>query len=456
MTRQDWGLVGLNLWLLGAGGAVLYGLGLVRSWRAALRFLGLAYMTGWALVGVGATLLLVAGLALTEAQVLVLLAAIAAGGALLRLRVPAATVRAAEWPRLHALGLLVAPVLVAYLALMLREARVAVVSAWDAWAFWLPKAQSLVYFDGLDTRVGGFTSFPHPHYPPLAPAQEAIAFRFMHAVDPLALPLQHWIVACAFFAALAGLLATRVSPLVLWPSLTMIALVPALPGLVGSSLADEPLALLFALAGVSAALWLLEDERRFAVVAAIFVAAAALTKNEGVLLGLVLAAALAAASIGRIRKRRRVLAALAAAPIAAVLPWKLWLELNDVSVTPPYSLLDLARPWYLVDRLDRLRVALSELPGYVFSTDEWLYVVPLALLAAAAAARSAPRLGGLAVGTAAMLFFALVAVYWIGRPDVHWYIDTSAGRAVAPIVLFLGALFPLLVAEAAREPRRAT
>lgn len=452
MSRQDWGLAGLNLWLLVAGGGVLYGLGLVRSAGAAFRLAGVAYVTGWALVGIGATVLLVLGFALTEGQVLALALALAGGGALLRLRVPAATEPRPSWSRAQRLGVLAAAPLVAYLALMVRDARVAVISAWDAWAFWLPKAQSLVYFDGLDTRAGGFTSFEHPHYPPLAPAQEAIAFRFMDAVDPLALPLQHWIVACAFFAALAGLLAGRVPPIVLWPSLTMLAFAPALTGLVGSSLADEPLALLFALAGVTGALWLLDGDARLAALTAIFLAAAALTKNEGVLLALVLVAALAAASYGRLRERARVLAGLAAAPVAAVVPWKLWLELHDVRVSPPYSLGDLARPGYLVERLDRLRVVLEELPGYVFSSDQWLYVVPLALVAAALAARGVPRLTALTVATAGAIFVALVAVYWIGTPDVHWYIDTSAARAVAPGVLFLGALFPLLVAEAAREP----
>ena len=44
---------------------------------------------------------------------------------------------------------------------------------WDAWAFWLPKAKSLLDFGGLDTAVGGFTSFANPGYPPLVPALEA-------------------------------------------------------------------------------------------------------------------------------------------------------------------------------------------------------------------------------------------------------------------------------------------
>ena len=39
------------------------------------------------------------------------------------------------------------------------RARFAEPSDWDAWSFWLPKAKSIVYFGGLDTSTGGFTSF---------------------------------------------------------------------------------------------------------------------------------------------------------------------------------------------------------------------------------------------------------------------------------------------------------
>jgi len=132
----------------------------------------------------------------------------------------------------------------------------------DVWGFWLPRAKTIFETGELDTGLGGYTSFTHSEYPPLAPASDAVAFRFMGRDDVLLLPVQHWVLVLAFGAALAGLLAGRVRPAILWPSLASISLLPALERLVGSSLADESLAELFALAGVCAALWLLEGDWR--------------------------------------------------------------------------------------------------------------------------------------------------------------------------------------------------
>ena len=92
----------------------------------------------------------------------------------------------------------------------------------DTWGFWLPRAKSLVLFDGLDTGLAGFTSFAHPEYPPLVPAMDAVAFRFMDVLDPTLLPFQEWVLAIAFIGALAGLLAGVVRGWILWPCLAFL------------------------------------------------------------------------------------------------------------------------------------------------------------------------------------------------------------------------------------------
>jgi hypothetical protein len=252
-------------------------------------------------------------------------------------------------------------VLAGYLEVLFLRARLAEPSRWDAWAFWMPKAMSIVHFDGLDTRAGGFTSFANPDYPPLKPAIDAAAFRFLGDVDPGAVAVQNWIVAAAFFGAVAALLAPRVRPAILWPSLALLALLPDFGLLVASLLADESLALLFALAGVCGALWLVEKEVRFAALAAFFLATAALVKNEGLMLALVLFVLLAAVTRGR---PWRQLLALAALPIIAVVPWRLWMNANGVRETSAFRLEDLGRPQYLLDRTDRLGTALHELPRF--------------------------------------------------------------------------------------------
>jgi hypothetical protein len=457
MTREVLGLVALNALFLGTGIALLAGLGLVRAPAEALRFAGLALVAGWAAVGIAASFALLTGAALSVLQAVLLAVLVALAGGLTASRVPgraAAGARPSTRGAANALAVAGAAVLLVYLEALFRRARVAEPSAWDTWAFWLPKAKSIVYFDGLDTEVGGFTSFANPDYPPLKPAADAIALRFVGDVDAGALVVQHWVLTAAFFAALAALLAPRVRPAILWPSLAVLAVLPNFGALVGSLLADEPLAQLLALAGVCGGLWLLDRDARLVALAALFIAAAALVKNEGLMLALLLAVLLAA--VTRFRPWRE-LAALAAAPVAAVIPWRLWMDANGVPESPALRLGDLLDPGYLARRGDRLGTALQELPPFLLSFDRWLLTVPLALALALVLVRRRPELSAYAIGTVVLGFLGFATVYWASSYPLDWYIDTSAERVVSSLAVFAAALVPLLVAEAFEQGRdRAT
>jgi hypothetical protein len=319
---------------------------------------------------------------------------------------------------------------------------------WDAWAFWLPKARSLVEFGGLDTAVGGFTSFAHPSYPPLATALEASAFAFMGDTDSSPLALQHWALAAAFIGALASLLAVRVRPAILWPSLALLVVLPTFAILIGSSLGDEPLMLLLGLGGACAALWLLESDARHAVLAGIFLAAAALTKDEGLPIALVLAGTTLVAAVARTPRRPLAPSLVLLAPLAALAPWKIWLRLNDVPTAGDYRLSDLLDPALLADRLDRLSYAAAKLPPYMFEPGRWLLAVPLMLVAAVLAAPRRPALSALALASVLAVPAGLLIVYWIGSPPVDWYVTTSAARGVASAVVLAAVWLPLLLTEA--------
>jgi hypothetical protein len=453
--RELLGLAALDGVLLATGLAILYCFGLVRSRGSALRLAGLAFVAGWAAVGVGVSLALVAGLALTVWQVLLVAGALTATSLAVGLRVRAAAVERPVASRPGPLALVAAGVLALYGAALLARAWLGGAStAWDAWAVWLPKAKSIVLFDGIDLGVGGFASFAHPYYPPLVPGMDAVAFRFMGSLDPTRLPLQGWLLFAAFVGALAGLLAGRVRPAILWPSLLALALMPSFDGLVGSSLADFPLALLFGLAGVCAALWLLEGAGAYLAVAGVLVAGVVLTKNEGLPLGLLLAAMLVVAALLARRRWPLLPAALAAVAVAAVLPWKLWLSAHELPQTTEFYYRDLLDLDYLGDRLDRLSTALAEEPGYLFSPDRWLLAVPLALAAALLLAPRRASLAVLTVGVVVAGFLGQAAVWWIGRPPIDWFIETSAGRTLASLAVFSAAMLPLLLSEAFREPSR--
>jgi hypothetical protein len=442
------GLAVLDALLLAAGLGLLYGLGLVRSSRDALRHAGVALFTGWAAVGTAITGALVAGAPLHRWLVASLALALAGGGLALGRRVPAVRLPvlgergSAVWAAVAG-----SAVVAIQLAALLRRALTpSAPLEWDAWDFWLPKAKALVEFGGLDTGAGGFTSFAHATYPPLVPALEGSAFSFMGTTDASPLALQHWLVAVAFVAGLASLLAARVRPAILWPSLALLASLPTFGVLVGSSLGDEPLMLLLGASAACAALWLIEPRAPLAALAGIFLAAAALAKQEGLPLALVLAGTLLLVSW----RRPLAPALLLLAPIAAVLPWKLWVRLNDVPASPDYRLTDLLDTSLLADRLDRLSYAADKLPGYVFEPGRWLIAVPLMLAAAVLAAPRRPSLSVLALVPVVAVPLGLLVAYWIGYPPVDWYVATSAARGVASGVVVAAVFLPVLLAEASR------
>jgi hypothetical protein len=153
------------------------------------------------------------------------------------------------------------------------------------------------------------------------------------------------------------------------------------------------------------------------------------------------------AGLGALRRRWPGLVALLAAPVLAAIPWRAWLAVHDVPLTPDYRLADALDAGRLVDRADRLDVAIRQLPAYLGGGDDWLFVLPVALVAAALIARRAPALAVLLAGTPLVALAGLVLVYWIGFLPVHQYVATSAERVVLSPILFACALLPLALAQ---------
>ncbi len=453
MTASYVWLAVLDALLLVAGLAVLGGLGLVRSGRDALRHAGLALVVGWAAVGIVESTALVLGAPLNRWDITLTCIAIAGAGVLLGRRVAPYPMRVvgeagpAAWVAVAGAGV----VFVELAALFRRSVSEGAPLQWDAWAFWLPKAKSIVDFGGLDTGVGGFTSFANPGYPPLVPALHASVFAFMGNTQASPLAVQEWVIAVAFFAALASLLAVRVRPAILWPCLALLAVLPTFTALIGSSLGDEPLMLLLGLGACCAALWLLELDARFAALAGLFLAAAALAKNEGLPIALVVAGTTLVAAVARRPRRPLAPALVLLAPVVALAPWRLWIRHHGLRTSPDYRFSDLLHPAVLGDRIDRLSYAASHMPAHVFDPDRWLLAVPLMLAAALLAAPRRPALSLLALASCSAVVAALLVVYWIGYPPVDWYIATSADRVIASAVVMAVVFLPLLLAEASRR-----
>jgi hypothetical protein len=457
---EDLRLAALDVGLLVVGGAMLAGLGFVRGVGAAVRYAGLALMVGWAATGVVVSVAVEAGLDLTVPTVLVLWALLLSVSFVVGLRVsgrPSRRIGELTWTG-RAVALAGGGLLVAVLVALFRRVDASGPLHPDVWNFWLPRAKVLFETGRFDTGIGGYTSFAHPEYPPLVPASEAVAFRFMGQADVLLLPVQHWVLFVGFLAAAAGLLAGRVRPAVLAPSLAAVAMLPTLDKLVGSSLGDEPLAELFALAGIAAALWLIEGDWRLVALCGIFLAALPMAKNEGLLLGVALVIALAAATK---LKAWRTVGTLAAVTLVSAVPWRVWHSVNDVRDESDYHFTDVVHVGRLADHIDRLGIALRILPGYVVDPGRWLLAVPLLLTLAVVLFRRRFGLAVLSAGTVLIAFAGYLAIYWIGLPEIRFYLDTSGERVSASLALFSAVLFPLLATEAwavieAREPAPAT
>ena len=445
------GLLVVDGLALGVGLSLLGALGLPRA-RNVLD-LALAFVAGWAELGVAWTLLAIVGAAMTAWEaVAVAVVLIVAQGLAARRRIADAAPQAADGPDRRARVVAIAGAAGVSLVLACGLVVASTSSAdteWDVWAFWLPKAKSIYYFDGLQDGRDGITTFASAEYPPLAAVVDAVTFRFA-GVHPADLLLQRWLLLAGFFLALAGLLLRRARPALVWPPLAMLAAAPATVRYADSLLADPLVAVTVALAAVCGVLWLLDPSRAFALLTALFLAAAALVKTEGFLLGMLLAVLLLA--FGLSTRRYGDLVAIVLAPVAALLPWKLWLATHDAPLwSDLYDFGDLFRPGYLLDRLDRLGYALEHMTRSVLSPDLWLLSIPVVAVAVALAAPRNPRLAGLAASWIVVAFAGLASVYWISPLPVEFYVDTSAQRVLISIVVVSVAMTPLLLA-AALEP----
>jgi len=432
-VRALLGLAALNALLLGVGLAVLAALRGFASFRDALRLSGLAYVLGVALVGIALTLELVVGIPFSLAGVVLTCAALVAAGVILRN--PLAGWRPQLQPErpggLTLVGAAFGVLLVVYLEALFRAGRLAALSAWDAWAFWVPKAKAIYFFGGLDEQF--FTELPNPTYPPLVPALEASAFHFMGSPDVVTLHVQFWFFACGFVAAVAGLLAPRVSALVLWPCV-LLALVS--PRVVGRSLdpqADFLLDYFFALAAVLTVLWLLERRPWQLVSASLLLGAALLTKREGLLFAACLVVAALVASRRDWRRTWPRIGVAALCAVALTVPWRLWFSSRDLAGELPE-----AGFLGLFDHLDRPWPAFRSVLGVVVDYDLWLVLPPLValgvVLAFVAGARVLPTYGLVLYG------LMILGFSWVLWSFVEIELPFVQDEGVNPVVRLTGSL----------------
>ena len=449
-VRAIAGLVLCNAFLLLVGLCLAYGFRSLRSWTEVVRLAGLSYLLGVAGCGVVWVLALVVSIPFGLATILVSGLAVAAVG------VGSGRLRGHELPtarphpsvsRLALVPALFAAATIVVLEALFRAGRLRLLTEYDAWAFWVPKAKAIYFFHRLDLHF--FTTLPGPSYPPLLPAHEAVAFHFMGAPDAVTLHLQFWFFAAGFVAAVVGLLAGRVPAMLLWPSVLLALVSPAVVGRALQPQADLLLDALVAAAALLVGLWLLERSRWQLEAAAVLFAGAMLTKREGFLLAACVLVAALVATVPRARTAWPRLALVGVVAFLVSLPWRIWFEHHGLPSDAPD-----AGGLGLFDHLDRAWPSLRLTIRVLFEYDNWLLVAPLAVLAVVAAV--------LAGRTMLAVYAGLVFVLGVaGFTWVTWSFPTLAitdNPALNPIVRSVGALVvvsaglvPLLLASAWKD-----
>jgi hypothetical protein len=448
VTRVYLGLAANGVVYLAVGYALLYALGLARLRRGDLRLAGLAYLAGWALLGVALSVALSLGAHLGLPGILLVAALLVAVCGAVGTRVESMPA-----PRVdhggHPVARTVAAIAAAILAIELVAALVvAVQNLWtpdiDVMTAWLPRAEIVYYSHQLEPA--SWSQFVTPWYPPLAPAMYAVAFHFVGGFHPSALALQQTILGVAFLGAVLAIL-DRFTPR--WISLPTLAALTSVPWFwwrLHSLLPDQTLAYLLVAAALACAIWLHERGGAWLGLATVLLAAATLTKIEGTLFGGLLALSVIVAAL--VARRRAGLPGLVLllGP-AMTLPWRFWLTQHQVATsTPDYNAPNVLSTSFLSARFDRLTFALEFMLRGPFGV-EWLTGV-LVCVALAVAVVVAWRLAAVTLALGAWLvlsFLALAAIYWTSRVEIHFYVGTSASRVGTTLIVAGVVLAPLLL-----------
>jgi hypothetical protein len=443
------GLVAYNVFLFAGGAGVLFAIRGWSSWGDLVRLAGLAYLLGVAATGVLYTLELVVGVPFTFVTIAVTgVALLAAGGTIgwrvgrtLPQRPRGILLPSLSWP-----GVVFASVTAIYLEALFRAGRLAALSEYDAWAFWVPKAKAIYSLHGPD--LGFFRSLPGPSYPPVIPALESAAFHFMGSPDVVTLHLQFWFFFVGFVAAVGGLLVPRVPTLLLWPSLLLALLTPQIAARALQPQGDLLLDEFFALAAVLVAVWLAERRTWQLTAATLLLAGAMLTKREGFLLAACILVAALAATVREARSLwpRLILVGVVAGLFS--LPWRIWFEVHGLPSDAPD-----AGGTGLFSHLDRVWPSLELTIRDLFGYHLWLVVAPLTIAAVAAALLAGRR--ALPVFVGLVMVFGVAGFTWITWAFPTLPITENAAvnpitRAVGSLVVASCGLVPLLLAAAWR------
>jgi hypothetical protein len=221
------------------------------------------------------------------------------------------------------------------------------------------------------------------------------------------------------------------------------AVAPGVESQLLTAYADVPMAMFLSTGVLALGLWLAGGSRSLLAPAALLLAAAASTKNEGLMgavVALGVAGILVAAETGRPRLRPYLAAVAGFALVLA--PWRIWLAAHGVQ--GDLSVSDGLNPSHLADRSERVRPSARALIAQLADQGRWLWLAPaaLALLLLLLVARgpSAPQQRRITLfyGATATVYLGLVLwSLWVIEAPLFQQLKASADRLVTGFVLIL-------------------
>jgi hypothetical protein len=424
-----------------------------RQWVPGIGRLAIAYVVGCLIIGLTASYLALGGVGLSFWIVLVIALAAAVKGTLcldLRAFARSLKVRRSLTASGAAETALVTAICVFGVILVIAAA-VGPLTAEDGWAIWGLKAHALFSNGGVQSPVFTATAYERSHtdYPLLFPALEALEFRAIGRFDQSIIDTQ-----IAVFATSASLAVWSVLRLASWRwlaagvALALLGLPACAPTVTWNNV-DVPLALMVTLAAVLLARWLEVGDRASLWGAALFLAGAAATKNEGQLFAVILVVAAAIVPHSACSNRRTFVTTCGLALGLAIIPWRIWLLTHGIrnSDLAFSHLLDLR---ILEARSGRVGPAGARLLAELVGTASLALLTGLGvsgfLAALATGQRRVPAFLALWTGGS---FAALVAAYWISRWPLEAHLDTSASRIVFSLAFVGAALSTQFITRAA-------
>lgn len=317
---------------------------------------------------------------------------------------------------------------------------------WDAWAIWNLRAKFLASPAGLAQRAWSpvLAATSHPAYPLLVSSFVGRCWAFSHSLTQAAPVATSYLFFIALTALVAGGLTVFRGPTLGLLGALILASTPSLLHEVATQYADVPLACYFAGALVFALL-----ERQ--VLAGIFAGFAAWTKDEGLLVLIVVLVAIS------VLRRRAILPAVAGALPVTILVASFKMlaggsapQLSTNPAAASHQLLDVARIGTVAGAFGREFVAMGA---------GWYHpVMPLVILALILGFhREYRREAAFCGAIAAALLLSLFGVYMVTANDLTWILQTSLSRILLQVwpALLLAGLIGLRVPETAAIVTRA-